>query len=62
MFPHEYFAGGYFAPTYFPPAIDDEPVVPPVPAYPSGSGGFGPSLGYRFPEIDEDDEFFVMLT
>lgn len=60
MFPHDYFAAGAFAPTYYPPVIDDEPVVPPVPAYPSASGGF--SLGYRFPEIDEDDEFLVMLT
>lgn len=60
MFPHEYFAAGFFAPTYFPPAA--EPEEPPIvlPPYPMGAGygaGFNP-----FGPDDEGDEFFLMLT
>lgn len=28
MFPRRYFTGGYFAPTYFPPVVGEEPPIP----------------------------------
>lgn len=55
MFPHDFFAAAYFAPTYFPP-VEEEP-IPGV-----GGGGPGAHRHRKLPDDLPDDEMAAMIT